>query len=304
MISIVVPSYNRIESLKKCIGSISAQYFEGLELIVVDDCSTDGTGSFLRNQFSGHPYIRIIVNEKNRGVNYSRNRGIELASQEYILFIDSDDFMSPGSLALVKDSIAANPSVSHFLFNVSDRAEEFAGQPGPRNVQFSDWVSGRVSGDFTHVIRSGIMKQYLFFEQFRMYEHLNWLRVKKITSPQLFVPLIVADRERNRADCLTLTMKLQDETVIRSKFESEKIFYSMYYPDLREHNPESLKGQLLQAVVLGTACNQKKETRGLLRYAEKFHVRLLSGIILQLPPAFLKYGIIRYSAYKAKRALT
>ncbi len=302
MISIIIPTHNRIVSLKQCIDSIVSQYYEGLEIIIIDDCSSDGTGAWLKEQFTSHPFVQIILNAKNEGVNYSRNRGIELASKPYILFIDSDDSMVTGSLQFVKKTIEDNSTTTHFLFLVSDRITEFNTMTKSRKVGYADWVSGRVSGDFTHVISSKIMKQYLFFEQFRMYEHLNWLRLKKTTSPQQMIPFVVADRERNRADCLTNAMKLRDVSVIKSKFESERIFYSMYYADLREHNPRSLSNQLLEAIALGTACNQKKESRSLVQYAHKFHVRLLSGIILQLPSSFIKYGIIRYSAYKAKKA--
>ena len=302
MISIIIPAYNRIASLKQCIDSIVSQYYEGLEIIIIDDCSSDGTGAWLKEQFSTHPFIRIILNAKNKGVNYSRNRGIELASKPYILFIDSDDSMVAGSLQYVTREIEKNPTTTHFLFLVSDRITEFNTMTKSRRVWYSDWVSGRVNGDFTHVISSKIMKQYLFFEQFRMYEHLNWLRVKKTTSPQQMIPIVVADRERNRADCLTNAMKLRDVNVIKSKFEAEKIYYSMYYADLREHNPRSLSNQLLEAIALGTACNQKEESRLLVQYASKFHVRFLSGIILQLPSSFIKYGIIKYSAYKSRKA--
>jgi len=301
MISIIIPAYNRLASLKQCINSIVSQYYEGLEIIVIDDCSSDGTGAWLKEQYSNHSFIRIVLNAKNKGVNYSRNRGIELASKPYILFIDSDDSMVAGSLQYVKRAIEKNPTTTHFLFLVSDRITEFNSMTKSRRVWYSDWVSGRVNGDFTHVISSKIMKQYLFFEQFRMYEHLNWLRVKKTTSPQQMIPIVVADRERNRADCLTNTMKLRDVNVIKSKFEAEKIYYSMYYADLREHNPRSLSNQLLEAIALGTACNQNKESRLLVQYASKFHVRFLSGIILQLPPSFIKYGIIKYSAYKSRK---
>ncbi len=301
MISIIIPTYNRIASLMQCIDSIVSQYYEGLEIIIIDDCSSDGTGTWLKEQYATHSFIRIILNAKNKGVNYSRNRGIELASKSFILFIDSDDTLVAGSLRNVKKAIEEYPTTTHFLFLVSDRISEFNTITKPGKVWYSDWVSGQVNGDFTHVIRSGIMKQYLFFEQFRMYEHLNWLRVKKTTSPQQMVPIVVADRERNRADCLTNAMKLRDVSVIKSKFEAEKIYYSMYYADLREHNPRSLSSQLLEAIALGTACNQRAESRLLIQYAHKFHVRFLSGIILQLPSSFIKYGIIKYSAYKAKK---
>lgn len=302
MISVIVPAYNRLESLKACIASIEQQYYEGLELIIVDDCSTDGTAAYLTETYSTNEFVKIHINARNHGVNYARNRGVELASKPFILFIDSDDVMSPGSLAAVKACIASHPSVQHFLFMVSDRVEELSAVTKNTKVFYKDWIAGGVTGDFTHVISAAVMKRFPFFEQFRMYEHLNWLRVKKETSPQLMVPLVVADRERNRADCLTNAMKLRDLSVIKAKFDSEKMFYSMYHEDLSQHNPSSFKGQLLQAVALGKACSKGEESRSLVRYAKDARVRLLSGIILKLPSSFIKYGIIQYSAYKARRA--
>jgi glycosyltransferase involved in cell wall biosynthesis len=302
MISIVVPTYNRLASLQNCVESILQQFYEGLELVIIDDRSTDDTGAYLQNLQREHNFIRVLFNNVNQGVNYSRNQGIKAATRPYILFIDSDDKLSDGSLVKVRQALTENPARKHFLFNVSDRSEEFKGLEENKDILYADWVSGRVSGDFTHVIDAATMKQYLFFEHFRMYEHLNWLRVKKTTSPQLFVPVIVADRDRDRSDSLTLHMKLKNVSVIRTKFESEKLYYSLYYNDLRLHNPQSLKKQLLHAIMLGTACNQRNDCRSMLKYGP-FPVKVMALGIMCFPSSLLQYGIARYSALKSRHAL-
>lgn len=303
MISIIIPTYNRRKELSSCLDSILEQSYEDLEVIVVDDCSTDNT-SALKDQYSKWTQLVWIRNEVNMGVNYSRNRAIEAASKEFILFIDSDDLLAKDSLQQVVKTIRENHQIKHFLFLVSDRASEFQSLHQARQVGYSHWLSGSVSGDFTHVIRTSLMKQFPFFEQFRMYEHLNWLRVKKSSGPQLMVPIIVANRERDRADSLTNSMKLQDVSVIQSKFESERLFYSMYYSDLRQYNPNSLGSQLVQAVALATACNQKQKGKSLLQYAGNWYVRMLSGLILYFPSSLVKYGIIKYSLHKSKKLAT
>jgi glycosyltransferase involved in cell wall biosynthesis len=302
MISIVVPTYNRLASLQDCVESILTQFYEGLELVIIDDRSTDDTSAYLQNLQRKHDFITIIFNSINKGVNYSRNQGIKAATKPYILFIDSDDKLSDGSLVKVRQVLTDNPGRKHFLFNVSDRSEEFKDIQDNKDVLYADWVSGRVSGDFTHVIDTATMKQYLFFEHFRMYEHLNWLRVKKTTSPQLFVPVIVADRDRDRPDSLTLHTKLKNVSVIRTKFESEKLFYSLYYNDLRLHNPQSLKKQLLHAIVLGTACNQRNDCRSMLKYGP-FPVQVIALVIMCFPSSLLQYSITKYSSLKSRHAL-
>ena len=298
MLSIIIPTYNREASLKKCIDSVLPQYHDGIEVIIIDDCSTDGTAAYLEQLAHRHPFIRMFFNSVNKGVNFSRNRGIEKATKRYIFFLDSDDELAEGCLAKVESVMQANPAVKHFLFVVSDRTAEFMNVIGNRQVQFEDWVGGKVYGDFTHVVDAAVMKRFLFFEQFRTFEHLNWLRVKKMTAPQLLVPLVTAERERDRNDCLTNTMRLRNGNVIRSKFESEKMYYSMYYDDLKRHNPASLSNQLLHAITLGAACNKKTDSRRLLRYADKAYIKVMGNFLLLFPPSVLKQLIIRYSTFR------
>src|SRR5688572_17054701 len=118
MISIVVPTYNRLASLQDCVESILRQYYEGLELVIIDDSSTDDTSAYLQDLQREHDFIKVIFNSINKGVNYSRNQGIKAATKPYILFIDSDDKLSDGGLAAVMQVLTDNPVRKHFLFNV------------------------------------------------------------------------------------------------------------------------------------------------------------------------------------------
>jgi glycosyltransferase involved in cell wall biosynthesis len=298
LISIVIPTFNRVSSIKKCIDSILRQDCEGIEVIVIDDYSTDSTRSYLQ-ELSQASFIKLIYNRENRGVNYSRNQGIETASGRFILFLDSDDELVDGSLCNIKRSIGENPETKHFLFVVSDRVADFKHVKRELNIQYEDWVCGKISGDFTHVIHAEIMKRYLFFEQFRMYEYLNWLRIKKETSPQLLIPLTTTRRERNRSDGLTTSSKLKSVSVIKSKFESDKLYYSIYHADLRMYNPASLTYKLIKTILLGVACDEKKECRVLINYASKLHIKIMGYLIMLIPSSLLKYGIIKYSDFKA-----
>ena len=300
MISIVIPTYKRLTALQRCIDSILPQAFDGLEVIVIDDCSLDETESYLRQLAGRFAFIRVIVNQQNGGVNYSRNRGIEKATGKFILFLDSDDELMPGSLLKVKQTLETFPDRKHFLFIVSDREEEFRSLERVKDIAYETWLNGTTSGDYTHVVLASVMKKYLFFEEFRMFEYLNWLRIKKETGPQLLVPIVVALRERDRSDSLTLNSRLQSVAVIRSKFESEKMFYSMYHEDLTKYNPDSLNLKLVHTMVLGAACDQKRASRSLLSYANKAHIKILGSLLMLIPSSLLQYGIIKYSTLKKR----
>lgn len=93
-ISIVVPIYNVEKFLPFCLNSIINQTYKNLEIILVDDGSTDSSLSICKDYSSRDNRIQIIHHE-NHGLSYSRNRGIESASSKYISFIDADDIISP-----------------------------------------------------------------------------------------------------------------------------------------------------------------------------------------------------------------
>jgi len=87
VLTIIIPTFNRADFLKKSIQSVLSQTFTDFELIVVDDGSTDHTGDVVR-EFSGIRYVSCPV---NAGVSHARNLGIGLARGRYICFLDSDD---------------------------------------------------------------------------------------------------------------------------------------------------------------------------------------------------------------------
>ena len=91
-LSIIIPVYNQEELIIKCLDSIP--YKDDLEIIVIDDASTDDTYNVLE-RYLGKRHITILRNETNKGPGYSRNKGIDKAIGEYIMFLDSDDYLYP-----------------------------------------------------------------------------------------------------------------------------------------------------------------------------------------------------------------
>ena len=93
-ITVIVPCYNVEKYVQKSIESLLNQTYKNLEIIVIDDCSTDNTYSVLKELLSKNKdKFTLYQNDKNRGLAYTRNRGISLASSKYIGFIDSDDYI-------------------------------------------------------------------------------------------------------------------------------------------------------------------------------------------------------------------
>ncbi len=93
LISVIVPVYNIKEYLPRCIHSLTAQTYENLEIILVDDGSTDGTGA-LCDELAGEDSRIRVFHKANGGSSSARNLGIAKARGEYLGFVDSDDYLS------------------------------------------------------------------------------------------------------------------------------------------------------------------------------------------------------------------
>lgn len=93
-VSIIVPVYNVEAYLRPCIESLIGQTYKNIELLLIDDGSTDGSGTICDEYAAQDPRIRIWHKE-NGGVSSARNAGIDMASGEYLIFVDSDDWVLP-----------------------------------------------------------------------------------------------------------------------------------------------------------------------------------------------------------------
>jgi len=99
-VSVIVPVYNVEAYLTECLNSIVNQTFDDIEIILVDDGSTDLSGNIM-NEFAKKDSRIIIYSQLNQGVSAARNSGISLASGEYILFVDSDDSILENSIETI-----------------------------------------------------------------------------------------------------------------------------------------------------------------------------------------------------------
>ena len=93
-VSVIIPTHNRLHTLKKAVASALEQTLQPLEVIVIDDGSTDGTARWLQQQ---PPPVRIL-HQSNHGVSHARNRGIEASKGEWLALLDSDDYWQPDKL--------------------------------------------------------------------------------------------------------------------------------------------------------------------------------------------------------------
>lgn len=107
-LSIIIPIYNVEDALQRCLDSVLAQVDETMEVVLIDDGSTDSSGKIAEEMTVGRANCKLIRQE-NRGLSAARNAGIEVAMGDYLTFVDSDDFVSKGTYAALLAVLAEHP---------------------------------------------------------------------------------------------------------------------------------------------------------------------------------------------------
>ena len=103
-ISIVIPVYNKADYISPCLDSLLRQDFDGFEIVIVDDGSTDDSSTLCDHKAEADGRIRVIHTE-NGGVTAARRKGVEAAQGRYIVFVDADDQLLPGALTTLHQAI-------------------------------------------------------------------------------------------------------------------------------------------------------------------------------------------------------
>lgn len=128
-ISVIIPTYNRAQLVRETVGSVLRQTFEGYEIIVVDDGSSDETKRELE-PFTATNNFRYVFQE-NSGRSSARNNGLSKANAEYVMFLDSDDLLTETALSTLYNAATKNPDsglVGGDRLFVDDDLEHFEGK--------------------------------------------------------------------------------------------------------------------------------------------------------------------------------
>lgn len=179
-VSIVMPAFNAERHIGQAIDSVIAQTFEEWELIVVDDCSVDGTA--LRVLSYADKRIRYLKNPQNWGVAQTRNAAIDVAQGKYIAFLDSDDQWLPGKLAAQVRHLDSGSIISYGDYvRVAEDGRELGTVTAPMSLGYSDMLKSNFIGHLTGMY----LKDRFFDLRFQPGGHEDyvfWLRAVRIAG--------------------------------------------------------------------------------------------------------------------------
>jgi len=174
-LSVIVPVFNTADKLERCVSSILSQHVDGLELILVDDGSTDGSPA-LSDRLAGADERVRVIHRPNGGLSAARNTGIDAATGTWIAFVDSDDELAPDTLdpnlELTSDSIdlVEFPVAVHYgapnAYNLDFQLVTTSG-----DKVFPHWI---MSGGYTHCYAWNKIYRATLFDGIRFPENENF----------------------------------------------------------------------------------------------------------------------------------
>lgn len=167
LVTVVIPCYNGAKVVGRCLSALERQTYTPLEVLLIDDASTDGTADAVAK----YPFVKLLRNETNRGVSYARNRGVEEAKGKYLHFLDVDDEVSSNfyeEMVRYAEEAGAEVTACSFVYQyVPEKSQIFR---TPR-VYRETMDKLRV----TYVCKIGVVWRYLFRTDFiRRHEDLRF----------------------------------------------------------------------------------------------------------------------------------
>lgn len=230
-VSVILPTYNRAHLVGRAIQSVLNQTFQDLEIVVVDDASTDNSEEIVKN-FS-NPNIKYHRHESNRGANAARNTGISIAKGEYIAFNDSDDEWLPTKLekqVIIIENTEDDIGIVYSGFyqiigNVKSYVPSVSIKKKDGNI-YKSLLYGNFVTTQTVLIKRECFEKVGFFDEElpRLQDWELWLRISKNYKFKFIdEPLVIANLQPNSIsndrNALNVALKL----IINKHFEDEEL---------------------------------------------------------------------------------
>jgi teichuronic acid biosynthesis glycosyltransferase TuaG len=196
LVSIITPSYNSMKYVEATIISVLGQTMSNWEMIIVDDCSTDGTQNLVKLAIAEDNRIILMENEKNIGQGLTRNRAIKAAQGRFIAFLDSDDVWTPNKLEVQLSAMESlGVALSHTAFGYINQTGEIIKSPlhvSKEPINYKDLLRRTEIGCLTVVYDTDIVGKMYMPDLPRSQDYALWLSILKQGHKSLPIDEVLA----------------------------------------------------------------------------------------------------------------
>ncbi len=163
LVSVIIPVYNVESYLSKCIQSVLNQTYQNIEIILIDDKCTDAS-SKICDEFAKNDKVQVIHQQKNLGVSYARNTGINASSGEFILFVDADDYINPNMIeCLINKQKESNSDMVYCRYNIVNQNKVFQ----LKELALEDFCStNNIDYLFNHAPKNKVKNNIIFVKDY------------------------------------------------------------------------------------------------------------------------------------------
>lgn len=288
LVTLITATYNRASQVTRAIESIRAQTYPEIDIVVIDDGSTDDTQEVLA-RYHDDPRLRTVRLERNRGVTGAKNAGLAAVSGRtaYVGIVDSDDALRPNAIeTLVRVFEESGDRYSQVLGWCVDqvtgeRTGEFGRRQGP--VTYDDALAGRFAGDFFHLARYVLIADRRFDERASGAESALWWPMLRERDAWLVDAVVY---EVDRSGGVRVSLVEYGPAVARGKMWATHAALSAVAGDLRERYPARYGEWHIElakwAALAGETNRARAAAREALRYVHS--PRAVSMAVLAMMP--------------------
>lgn len=294
ILSVIVPVYNVAAYLPQCLDSILSQDYEALEVILIDDGSTDGSGEICDRYAAADHRVRVI-HQKNGGAAAAKNAGLRVATGEYLTFVDSDDYLEPnvyGYMLGVLKETGADAAEFTFRDVYQNRREDNMFYGGRSVVSSREYLTWFLTRWHCALLWNKVYKRSLFdgifFEEGHKvddeyFTYQGFLNAKTVAcdnrvvynyrrrqSSAMLSPQSQNQLALDRIDCISKRRRIvaEREPELRKTFDVgflDALVYISEYPNQTKDSIQLLKSELKTYLKEGNTFPPRYLWKGLLR---------------------------------------
>lgn len=305
LISVIVPVYNVEAYLPACMESLLQQDYSHLEIILIDDGSTDGSGALCDRYAAQDSRVRVI-HQKNGGAAAAKNAGLRIATGEYLSFADSDDYLEPGAYSHMRKALresGADAGEFSFRYVCKSSTEDRILYPERKLVSGKEYLLGYTTGWNCALLWNKLYRrelfQDIFFEEGHRIDDEYFTYQGMMNARQVVCdPAVVYNYRRRRSGAMLNPSAGQQRMLDRVDFmDKRRRKVGSRYPELKK----AFDTEFLEAMIYFTEYSEN--TAVSLKMIQKTLKTYLTERGNTFPPKYLWRGILKVCLTPAQKLL-